>query len=183
MTLRLTSHDSVNMNKPIEQSYWVEKGKFLAGEYPRKLDEGASRQKLRKFIDVGVNSFVDLTEEYELEPYQHLFNEIDAGDVQYIRFPIRDVSIPDDPIQVVEILDYIDQEIQDGRVVYIHCWGGIGRTGTIAGCWFSRHGEKGQMALTKLRKKWEDNPKSKVHDSPETEAQIQFVINWHETSG
>ena len=28
----------------------------------------------------------------------------------------------------------------EGGTVYVHCWGGIGRTGTVVGCWLVRHG-------------------------------------------
>lgn len=32
-------------------------------------------------------------------------------------------------------------------MVYLHCWGGIGRTGTIVGCWLARNGFPGKAAL------------------------------------
>ena len=168
------------MNKPIDQSHWIKEGAFLAGEYPRNLDEVASKQKLKKFVDFGINSFVDLTEENELEPYENLLHEMDQNEVTYKRFPIRDVSVPENKNEVAALLDYIDREIHEGKIVYLHCWGGIGRTGTIAGCWLSRQGDKGPMALTKLSEKWQDNPKSQERVSPETEAQKQFVLNWDE---
>ena len=38
------------------------------------------------------------------------------------------------------ILDDVDAALADGRTVYVHCWGGIGRTGTVVGCWLMRHG-------------------------------------------
>ena len=30
----------------------------------------------------------------------------------------------------------------DGRKVYVHCWGGVGRTGTVVGCYLVRQGER-----------------------------------------
>jgi protein-tyrosine phosphatase len=33
-----------------------------------------------------------------------------------------------------EIVDRIRGEIDSGRVVYVHCWGGKGRTSTVVGC-------------------------------------------------
>ena len=38
------------------------------------------------------------------------------------------------------ILDAIDTSLTGGRLVYVHCWGGVGRTGTVVGCWLLRHG-------------------------------------------
>ena len=38
------------------------------------------------------------------------------------------------------ILDEIDGAILNGKTVYVHCLGGIGRTGTVVGCYLVRHG-------------------------------------------
>jgi protein-tyrosine phosphatase len=32
------------------------------------------------------------------------------------------------------ILDAIDESMTAGKPVYVHCWGGMGRTGTVIGC-------------------------------------------------
>ena len=66
------------------------------------------------------------------------------------------------------------------RKVYIHCWGGIGRTGTIVGCWLSRHGYKGDNALSKLKELWQTCGKFYTSDSPETKEQENYIINWSE---
>ena len=41
---------------------------------------------------------------------------------------------------MTRILDDVDAALADGGAVYVHCWGGIGRTGTVVGCWLVRHG-------------------------------------------
>ena len=41
---------------------------------------------------------------------------------------------------MVVILDAIDDIFLKVKFPYIHCWGGIGRTGTVVGCWLIRHG-------------------------------------------
>ena len=51
----------------------------------------------------------------------------------YRRFPILDTRTIS-PEGYDEILAYIDSEIDAGRVVYVHCWGGKGRTCTVIGC-------------------------------------------------
>ncbi|MFZ5949388.1 MAG: fused DSP-PTPase phosphatase/NAD kinase-like protein [Candidatus Rifleibacteriota bacterium] len=33
-----------------------------------------------------------------------------------------------------------------GKPVYVHCWGGLGRTGVVVGCWSRRHGEAEPLA-------------------------------------
>lgn len=36
--------------KPIENSYWVVPGKFLAGEYPRDYDEESSQATINALV-------------------------------------------------------------------------------------------------------------------------------------
>jgi protein-tyrosine phosphatase len=82
-----------------------------------------------------------------------------------------------------EILDEIDAAIAAGHRVYVHCWGGIGRTGTVIGCHLVRSGAKGEEALEQLaqlfgnmsRLKRTMNPRS-----PETAEQRSFVTGWKE---
>ena len=56
---------------PVADSYWVEPGRLIAGEYPSHWDETISRAKLRQLLQAGVTFFLDLTEEgeYDLRPY------------------------------------------------------------------------------------------------------------------
>ena len=65
-------------------------------------------------------------------------------------------------------------------MVYVHCWGGVGRTGTIIGCWLARHYEPGHAALGRLTELWQDNPKSRTRRSPETTDQVWYVLEWNE---
>src|SRR5215475_15348655 len=152
------------MIRPIENCYWVLPGKLLAGEYPRNIDEESSREKLIALLDCGITAFIDLTEEKELEPYAGL-----VGAASHHRFPVRDLSVPKSPDVTKAILDAIDHYIERGQTVYVHCWGGVGRTGVIIGCWLARrHG--GEAALTRLHKLWLECPKS-ARKSPETPEQ------------
>jgi protein-tyrosine phosphatase len=73
------------------------------------------------------------------------------------------------------ILDTIDLELQAGHGVYVHCWGGIGRTGTVIGCWLKRHGRADLPEL------WKTCPKSRTYpDSPQTDEQRRFIADWNE---
>ena len=161
---------------PIDHCYWVVPGKLLAGEYPRTPYEESSREKLARLTDAGVTAFIDLTEADEfLEPYDHL---LDGPSHQ--RFAIRDMSVPESKDLTRQALDAIDAHLAAGETVYVHCWGGVGRTGTIIGCWLARHHEPGQAALDRLEKLWAGNPKSRSRQSPETGAQQRYVREWRE---
>jgi len=173
--------------RPIKHCYWVDEGRLLAGEYPRELGESASRAKLQALLDAGVTLFLDLTEVGEptpagpLKPYAPLLSGFADPRVRSVRLPISDVSVPQTAQEMAAILDCIDDELERGGAVYVHCWGGVGRTGTVVGCWLARHGRTGSEALAQLQRLWRTNPKSawKRH-SPETEEQHRCVREWYE---
>jgi len=164
------------MNRPIKHCYWVSQGQLLAGEYPRDKDESASIQKINALLQAGVTAFIDLTQESDdLLPYTELLQG-----THYHRFPVRDISVPSSTALTKDILDTIDDHINRGRIVYVHCWGGVGRTGTIVGCWLARRGYEGHAALSTLQELWRQCPKSVHRNSPETEEQKQYILNWKE---
>ncbi len=167
--------------KPIDNSYWVIPGRFLAGEYPRNKDLESSILKIRNFLQCGVTCFIDLTESSDgLEPYTELLADSLGRKISYSRFPVRDVSVPATTQHMSDILDAIDVALAQGETVYVHCWGGIGRTGIVVGCWLSRHGFEGKPALKKLWDLWKECPKSMTRKSPETREQEQYIVSWKE---
>lgn len=169
------------MQRPIENCYWVEPGRLLAGEYPRTPDEATSLVKLNALVDAGVRAFINLTEKDEgLEPYHTLFSQCNAVDLTHERFGIRDVSVPRAHKHTASILNAIDRRLAEGKMVYVHCWGGVGRTGVIVGCWLARHGYAGEGALARLRELWRQCPKSTGRPSPETSDQEQYIVAWTE---
>ena len=42
-----------------------------------------------------------------------------------------------------------------GRCVYVHCRMGIGRTGTVLGCYLAEQGQTGMAALDELNRAWQ----------------------------
>lgn len=164
------------MNRPIEQCYWVVPGRLLAGEYPRNKDEESSPEKIGALLRAGVTTFIDLTEENELHPYSSLLGTA----ASHRRFPVRDRSVPESLEITAAVLDAIDHGIGSGERVYVHCWGGVGRTGVIVGCWLARHGSPGEAALAHLRELWQQCPKSRRRRSPDTQEQERYVLRWTE---
>ncbi len=61
-------------------SYWVVPGRLLAGMYP-------AEDMLPELLAAGVDTFFDLTEDAELDPYE-------LNGLEHRRFPIRDMSTP-----------------------------------------------------------------------------------------
>jgi hypothetical protein len=159
--------------------YWVEPGRLLAGEYPGAADVEAARAKLRALLECGIRTFIDLTEQDELEPYAGLLEEearaMGTAVVAH-RFPVRDLGVPGDGV-MRKIIAAIHDAIADGSPVYVHCWGGIGRTGTVVGCWLVEAGMSGTDALRAMTRLREKSWKYRL-PSPETAAQRDFVCNW-----
>jgi predicted protein tyrosine phosphatase len=162
---------------PHPNSYLVRPG-FIAGEYPGAADPAHAADRIAAHLDAGVTSFIDLTAPGELEPYNGLL----PPGVRHTRLTIADMSVPHESAQMRTILDTIDAELAAGRTVYLHCWGGIGRTGTVVGCWFVRHGLDGDAALAAVMERYATVEKAARRPrSPETSAQEQYVRSWQET--
>ena len=174
-------------DRPLANTYWVDAGRFAAGEYPgaRNRDEAAGR--LRTLLQAGIDCFIDLTERDEgLAPYARIgareANRL-GTDFVHGRHSIVDMGVPRSPQQTAGILDAIDKALDDGKNVYVHCWGGIGRTGTVVGCWFVRHGMTGDEALAQIAERWRGMEKAYRHPrSPQTAQQRAYVRNWTEPS-
>lgn len=168
---------------PITESYWVEKNQFLAGEYPGTNGAESSRQRMDLFLEAGVNAFIDLTQSHELVPYESILKE--QGNIHgiltsYQRFPIRDHRVPSADL-MTNILDAIDQVINNGRCVYVHCWGGIGRTGMVVGCYLVRHGATNAEAVAQVNRLFKTRPSNPYFArSPESDEQVDFILNWWE---
>ena len=167
--------------RPISESYWVEPSRLLAGEYPGHYTSATARQRINLLLEAGFDTFIDLTRPNETVPYfRILLEESKLYEVEVERhsFPIGDFGLPT-PETMTSILDTIDAALQHGRKVYLHCWGGIGRTGTAVGCYLVRRGKTGEEALRQLADWWQTVPKSRIHQhSPETYEQTQFIVNW-----
>jgi ADP-ribosyl-[dinitrogen reductase] hydrolase len=160
---------------PLRNSYWVVPGKVLAGEHPGGTTIEATRERLQRLTAAGVECFMDLTEPSELKPYDP---ELPLS-IEYLRKPIRDHSIPAQRGHMVEILDCIQDAVESGRCVYIHCRAGIGRTGTVVGCLLVERGLPGEAALDELNRLWQQSERSQNWGSvPETDAQVDFVRTW-----
>jgi hypothetical protein len=161
--------------RPIPESYWVRDGWLLAGEYPGSPDLQEAKRKVRAIFDAGIRSFVDLTGECGLVPYEQIASDLGA---HYRRMSVTDLEVPSIPA-MTRVLGYIDAEILAGFPVYVHCLVGAGRTGTAVGCWLRRQGLSGAQALSRIESLRQGIPGAWKR-SPETETQRRFVLEWQE---
>lgn len=173
--------------RPFGRSYWVVPGTFLAGFFPSDHQKQIARFQLNALIDCGIRTFVNLMETNETnyeglgfpkytEQIQQWFPENQLN-IEFLRFPIRDMYIPDEPL-MIQILDAIDQSLNLKKPIYLHCWGGLGRTGTVVGCWLIRHGIVTPMDAIKHIQTLRKPDDAYFRDSPQTGPQKDFILNW-----
>jgi protein-tyrosine phosphatase len=178
---RLAAPDAI---PPTAPSYWVVPASLLAGAYPGASDPETHRAKVQSLVDAGIRTFVNLMEVNETNyasepfvPYQDLVRHL-CPDAHCCRHAIRDLAAPT-PELMITILDAIDESMVAGKPVYIHCWGGVGRTGTVVGCWLLRHGlaEPGNVLKVLMELRQQDRER-RQRMSPESPAQQRFVKGW-----
>lgn len=177
------------IERPIPNAYIVPGTRLAAGEYPGSppgTRDAERRAKLDAFIDAGISVFVDLTETREgLAPYAIELAERAAArgvTVHHVAMPIPDMNACG-PSHMIRILDVIDEHLTAARGVYVHCWGGVGRTGMVVGCWLVRHGRTPDEALAEVGRLFRGMSPAKVarHQawgSPQTAAQRLLVASW-----
>ena len=139
---------------------------------------------MKALLAANIRSFVNLMEEDEtnhagqpLMPYDDAVREY-CREAFSCRHPIKDLCFPA-PAAMLAILDFIDRSLKLARSTYVHCWGGVGRTGTVVGCSLLRHRlatpEDFVRVLDTLRQ--QDRGK-RQRVSPETAEQQWFVRHW-----
>jgi len=183
---RKTPH---SVNRPHANAYVIPDTLLAAGEYPASAAStlpGDARSKLPHFLDAGITAFIDLTDPADgLEPYYPVLYELAAArgvNVFYEQLTIADMDVCN-PSHMTRVLDAIDAHLAEQRGVYVHCWGGMGRTGMVVACWLVRHGRTGSEALDEVTALFRSMSADKVRrfgdaGSPQTDAQRAFVRSW-----
>jgi protein tyrosine phosphatase (PTP) superfamily phosphohydrolase (DUF442 family) len=130
---------------------WVVGGALARGEQPEL--EPSNFHKLR---EVGVTAVLSLRPDREAPspnarrpwPEYHVEEEQALAEQAGLRFahvPLQDFSAPP-PERIAAALQTIDELVDDGQAVYVHCRAGAGRAGLVSGAWGVTRGLTGDDA-------------------------------------
>lgn len=127
----------------------------------------------RSIKDQGISKIYCLQEEDELlyltngeDNFEKRREYLSEMGIEFVSSPIGDFSVPTVE-QAKELADSIFSDIKEGKNVLIHCMGGLGRTGTIAGCTLVRFGIEPEIAIMTVR--------TTRPGTLETDQQVEFV--------
>lgn len=163
--------------KPTGYSYRVDENVW-AGEYPVwDWDRATRGRQVKLYTDFGINTFLDLTEDGEMPPYIEFL----LDSIRRITFPFPNGGVPESPQSLMRLFEEIDQLFHQfpETMLYIHCVGGVGRTGVIVACYYIYFkGMSPDAALTEMHRRFATHGRSAWMSAPETEAQVNFIMEF-----
>lgn len=185
MAMRLAA--LIEAPAPLPRTYWVLPGKLLAGGFPGRgfatvqAGKAAQKEAIERILGAGVDAFLDLTEEGEAigaESYAPLLEgrrSVRGLPVEIRSAQLRDMSAESAKVQGA--LSELVSLLAAGKTVYVHCLGGLGRTGTVVGSYLVETGlapaEEASALVAALRAST-DTP---TLASPQTDAQRRLVAS------
>lgn len=97
------------------------------------------REDLEYFKSKGISMIVCLLNDYELrtigvkiDAYRSILTKLD---IEFVQYPITEMAAPASISELEEqVLNPITSALYQGRLILVHCRGGIGRAGTVASC-------------------------------------------------
>jgi protein-tyrosine phosphatase len=112
--------------------------------------------RLREDLDAlatvhGAKVLVTLLERAEIAEVGDLGSEARRSGVRWVHFPIPDMWVPSDIAATRRLVRQVLRALEGGEDVVVHCWGGLGRAGTIAACCLVSHGCEPRRAIAIVR--------------------------------
>lgn len=120
----------------------------------------------------GVDCLISLLEFSEV-------NELELGkeaefceqhNIQFINFPIKDVNVPNEKKEFVQLVARLNEYLNDSKKIVIHCRMGIGRSSVLASGILIKRG-------IEVKNVFEIISKYRQLEVPDTEEQKKWIYN------
>lgn len=109
------------------------------------------RQDVDDVVAAGGTVLVTLLERMELARIGDVRRAARRAGIRWIPFPIPDLLAPRDPGAARALVRDLVGALERGEGVVLHCWGGLGRAGTIAACLLVARGVAPGRAIDLVR--------------------------------
>lgn len=101
-----------------------------------------------------------------------LIEEYGNAGIEPVHYPIADYMVPKDLPSFGSFLEHLQDTLQEGKAVAVHCYGGKGRSGLVVACLLVNMGLTGEEAIRHVR---DFRP-----GTIENKDQEDFIIHWFE---
>lgn len=131
---------------------WLEGGRIAGSGVPASPDEvwWLHRQGIRAIVSLHpVSAAVEA--------------EIELLRMEHKVLPVRDMGIPDDG-QTEEFLQFVEEQLAQGHPCLVHCYAGIGRTGTMLALYLVSKRTPAQEAIDRLGGLQSEPQKALIHE-------------------
>jgi hypothetical protein len=155
--------------------YEVIQGLLFAGECPWEIPMKNSH--VIDLMSIGIRDFITLRDDVNIPQITSKMNGL-CFDFSLLQYPIRDFSVPESDM-LEEILDILQENIKSHKTTYVSCAKGLGRTGLVISCFLADYYRiSNEKALKLMNEKRIHGMFQIDSDSPETQEQINYVLNW-----